>query len=92
MTSLLKSRLPALLLALYLFSFWALPQGWNEENLLDGSWRYALGRFRELGFSLGRDSWFTYGPLAHWFGAPSPWRSCSRCSCSSAGCRPRPGW
>ena len=70
MTSLLKSRLPALLLALYLFSFWALPQGWNEENLLDGSWRYALGRFRELGFSLGRDSWFTYGPLAHWFGAP----------------------
>ena len=58
------------MLALYLFSFWALPQGWNEDNLLDGSWRYALGKFRELGFSLGRDSWFTYGPLAHWFGAP----------------------
>lgn len=66
----LKSRLPALLFALYLFSYWALPQGWNEDNPLDGSWRYALGRFRELGFSLGRDSWFTYGPLAHWFGAP----------------------
>lgn len=70
MTSSLKSRLPALLLALYLFSFWALPQGWNEDNLLDGSWRYALGKYRELGFSLGRDSFFTYGPVAHWFGAP----------------------
>ena len=58
------------MLALYIFSFWILPQGWNEDNALDGSWRYALGKFRELGLSLGKDSWFTYGPLAHWFGAP----------------------
>ena len=65
-----KSHIPALLLSLYLFSFWILPQGWNEDNPLDGSWRYAFGKFRELGLSLGRDSWFTYGPVAHWFGAP----------------------
>ena len=65
-----KSHAPALLLSLYIFSFWILPQGWNEDNPLDGSWRYALGRFRGLGLSLGKDSWFTYGPLAHWFGAP----------------------
>jgi hypothetical protein len=68
--SVVKSHVPALLLSLYLFSFWMLPQSWNEDNTLDGSWRYALGKFRELGFSLGKDSWFTYGPLAHWFGAP----------------------
>ena len=66
----MKPHIPALLLALYVFSFWVLPQGWNEDNALDGSWRYALGKFRGLGLSLGRDSWFTYGPVAHWFGAP----------------------
>lgn len=66
----MKSHIPALLLSLYVFSFWILPQGWNEDNALDGSWRYALGKFRGLGFSLGKDSWFTYGPLAHWFGSP----------------------
>lgn len=66
----LKKRLPSLLLAVYIYSFWALPSSWNEDNLLDGSWRYALGKFRGLGFSLGRDSWFTYGPIAHWFGPP----------------------
>jgi hypothetical protein len=53
-----------------IFFFWILPQGWNEDNTIDGSWRYALGKFRGLGFSLGKDSWFTYGPLAHWFAAP----------------------
>jgi hypothetical protein len=68
--SLLQNHLPALMLAVYTFSFWILPQDWNEDNILDGSWRYALGMFRKLGFSLGKDSWFTYGPLAHWFGAP----------------------
>lgn len=68
--STVKIHAPALLLFLYVFSFWILPQGWDEGNTLDGSWRYALGKFRGLGFSLGRDSWFTYGPLAHWFGAP----------------------
>ncbi|HBG05765.1 MAG: hypothetical protein A2075_06250 [Geobacteraceae bacterium GWC2_58_44] len=70
MLSSLKNRLPALMLALYIFSFWILPQDWAEGNSIDGSWRYALGKFRELGLSLGSDSWFTYGPLAHWFGAP----------------------
>lgn len=65
-----KTHASALLLFLYIFSFWLSPQGWNEDNPLDGSWRYALGKFRELGLSLGKDSWFTYGPLAHWFGAP----------------------
>jgi hypothetical protein len=68
--SAVKIHAPALLLSLYIFSFWILPQGWNEDNPLDGSWRYAFGKFRGLGFSLGKDSWFTYGPLAHWFGAP----------------------
>lgn len=68
--SVVKSHAPALLLSLYFYSFWILTQGWNEDNTLDGSWRYALGKFREFGFSLGKDSWFTYGPLAHWFGAP----------------------
>lgn len=68
--SAVKLHAPGLLLSLYFYSFWILPQGWNEDNTLDGSWRYALGKFRELGFSLGNDSWFTYGPLAHWFGAP----------------------
>jgi len=66
----MKVHAPALLLSLYIFSFWILPQGWNEDNTLDGSWRYALGKFRGLGLSLGKDTWFTYGPLAHWFGAP----------------------
>lgn len=68
--STVKIHAPALLLSLYIFSYWILPQTWNEDNPLDGSWRYALGKFRGLGFSLGKDSWFTYGPLAHWFGAP----------------------
>lgn len=68
--SLVNRYLPAAALSLYLFSFWVLPRTWDEDNVLDGSWLYALGKFRELGFSLGRDSWFTYGPLAHWFGAP----------------------
>jgi hypothetical protein len=68
--STVKIHAPALLLFLYVFSFWILSQGWNEDNTIDGSWRYALGKFRGLGFSLGKDSWFTYGPLAHWFGAP----------------------
>jgi len=68
--SLLKNQASALLLSLYVISFWILPQDWNEDNVLDGSWRYALGKFRGLGFSLGKDSWFTYGPIAHWFGAP----------------------
>ena len=68
--SLIKNHLPATMLVLYILSFWILPQDWNEDNALDGSWRYALGKFRGLGLSLGKDSWFTYGPLAHWFGAP----------------------
>ena len=68
--STVRIHAPGLLLSLYVFSFWILPQDWNEDNTLDGSWRYALGMFRGDGFSLGKDSWFTYGPLAHWFGAP----------------------
>lgn len=68
--SLIRLYLPALLLSLYTLSFWVLPQDWSEGVALDGSWEYALGKYRELGFSLGRDSWFTYGPIAHWFGPP----------------------
>lgn len=67
---LLARQVPALLLAGYIFSFLVLPQELEQESLLDGSWRYSLGKFRELGFSLGSDSWFTYGPVAHWFGPP----------------------
>ena len=68
--SLLKNHSPGVLLTIYFFSFWILPQGWDESSTLDGSWRYAFSKFRQLGLALGNDSWFTYGPLAHWFGEP----------------------
>jgi len=35
--STVKIHAPALLLSLYVFSYWILPQGWNEDNVLEGS-------------------------------------------------------
>lgn len=58
------------LTAVYIFSFWILPQDWYIENELDGSWIYALGKLRSLNLSLGKDSWFSFGPVSHWFGPP----------------------
>ncbi|MDH5768275.1 MAG: hypothetical protein OEZ31_04865, partial [Nitrospirota bacterium] len=55
---------------LYILSYWVLPREWDENNELDGSWSYALGKFRSLNLALGKDSWFTYGPVSHWFGPP----------------------
>lgn len=55
---------------LYVLSYWMLPREWDENNELDGSWVYALGKFRTLNLALGKDSWFTHGPVSHWFGPP----------------------
>ena len=62
--------LPVILIVIYLISSWIGPLDWEPNNELDGSWRYALGKLRVLGLSLGKDAFFTYGPLAHWFGPP----------------------
>lgn len=58
-----------LLTALYIFSFWIMTRTWHVDDLeLDSSWVYALGKMRSLHLSLGRDAWFTFGPISHWFG------------------------
>ena len=55
---------------LYILSYWILPIDWNEFEEYDGSWVYASGKLRSLNLAVGKDCWFTYGPVAHWFGPP----------------------
>lgn len=69
-TAFLVANIPVILIAMYLISSWISPMDWDPNNEIDGSWRYALGKFRSLGISLGKDAYFTYGPVAHWFGPP----------------------
>ena len=44
------------------------PPLWDSDDLLDGSWQYSLTRLRLDNFSLGKDVFFTYGPLSQHLG------------------------
>jgi len=60
----------AALPSIYILSFWVTPRDWDAANECDGSWIYAFAKFRQLNYSLGKDSWFTSGPISKWFGPP----------------------
>lgn len=45
-----------------------IPPRWYASNLLDGSWLYSLTRLRLDDSFLGKDIFFTYGPLSQYLG------------------------
>jgi hypothetical protein len=63
-------RLTPSIAGIFIFVYWLMPRDWEVYSELEGSWKYALGKMPHLGMSLGKDAWFTYGPIAHWFAPP----------------------
>jgi hypothetical protein len=59
-----------LLAGLFIFLTWLAPTDWDVNYEIDGSWIYALAKLPSLGMSLGKEAWFPYGPIAHWFVQP----------------------
>lgn len=58
----------AALSVLYLAASWLDWVEWRGETGIDTSWFYALSKLRAEDLYLGKDIFFTYGPLAQWFG------------------------
>jgi|GEM_PF-6256171 len=56
------------LLAFFFLLNWIFRINVFEGSVLDLSWFYALDKMPKEGLKLGVDSFFTYGPLSHWFG------------------------
>jgi hypothetical protein len=54
--------------ALLLISGWLQIPVWHVSDLIDASWLYALTRMRLDGVYLGKEVFFTYGPLAQHLG------------------------
>lgn len=56
------------LVACLVVSCWLQIGVWETRYLLDDSWRWATSRMRLEGLFLGKDAFFTYGPLSQYVG------------------------
>lgn len=68
MSTKVLGTLASLLMAAYAASFWIDVDVWGTRVILDDSFKYALTKMRTDGLFLGKDVFFSLGPLAQYLG------------------------